>query len=35
MTWGEIRTFLWGSAVVLIDAATSPLYHYIHRRSKR
>jgi hypothetical protein len=35
MTWGGIGTFLWGSAVVLIDAAIGPLYRHIHRRSKR
>jgi hypothetical protein len=35
MTWGQFRTFLWGSAVVLIDAAVSPIYRRLHRGSKR
>ena len=35
MKWSELKTFLWGSTVVLVDAVVSPLYRHIHRRSKR
>lgn len=35
MTWDQFRTFLWGSAVVLIDAVLSPIYTALHRGSKK
>jgi hypothetical protein len=37
MTWEAFLTFLWGSAVVLVDAVTGPARRKInqHRRSTR
>lgn len=35
MTWGQFTTFLWGSAVVIVDAVVGPLYRRLHRASRR
>jgi hypothetical protein len=35
VTWAQFRTFLWGSAVVLIDAVVGPFIRRAHERSKR
>lgn len=29
MTWGQFTTFLWGSAVVIVDALIGPIYRRI------
>lgn len=34
MTWRQFGTFLYGSAVVILDALISPIYRHLHRRSK-
>lgn len=34
MTWRQFTTFLWGTAVVLIDAVVTPITRLINRRSK-
>lgn len=35
MTWGQIKTFLWGSAVVLIDAVVGPFIRKAHERRRK
>lgn len=35
MTWGQVGTFLYGTAVVVIDALIGPLYRRLHHHSHR
>lgn len=35
MTWGGVTTFLYGAAVIILDALLfKPIYRHVHRRSK-
>lgn len=35
MTWGQFKTFIYGSVVVLIDAVIGPFIRKAHERSRK